>query len=185
MNQLSPLNPPFDPEVARLLETYPRRDGYLLSLFRVFALSPRFLRKGVANLLDRDSPLVMREREVVILRVTANRGCEYEWGVHVAAFADHVGLDRRAVSATLSAVQPDGLWTDREALLIRVVDELCADGTLEGGTSTRFAATFTLAEQLEILALAGNYHTVSFVANVARLPAEPFAARFTDYADLG
>lgn len=181
MQQLKPLEPPYDPEIARLLEAYPRRDGYLLSLFRVFANSARFLKKGVANLLDRDSPLAMREREIVILRVTANNDCEYEWGVHVAAFAAHVGLDHRTVSATRSVVQPDNLWSAREALLVRVADALCAGGNLDAATRTAFEATFTLAEQLEILALAGNYHTVSFVANVARLPAEPFAARFADY----
>ena len=181
MNRMIPLAEPYDPETTRLLEAYPRRDGYLLSLFRVFALSPRFLKKGVANLLDRGSPLAMREREIVILRVTANNGCEYEWGVHVAAFAAHVGLDRRAVSATRAAVQPDDLWTAREGLLIRAVDGLCHDGRLNEETRSAFEATFTQAEQLEILALAGNYHTVSFVANVARLPPESFAARFADY----
>lgn len=178
MNRLKPLEPPYDRETEALLERYPRRNGYLLSLFRVFALSPRFLKKGVANLLDRDSPLPMRDREIVILRVTANNGCEYEWGVHVAAFAEHVGLDGKAVAATASVSQPAGVWTEREALLVRVVDELCAHGTLEDTTLAGLEAGFTLPEQLEILALVGNYHTVSFVANVARLPPEPFAARF-------
>jgi alkylhydroperoxidase family enzyme len=182
MNQLSPLEAPFEPEIARLLDTYPRRDGYLLALFRVFANSPRFLKKGVANLLDRGSPLTLREREIVILRVTANLGCEYEWGVHVAAFADHVGLDRGTVSATRSAAPPDEAWAGREALLVRVVDELCAGGGLSESTRVEFATAFSVAEQLEILALAGNYHTVSFVARVAGLPPEPFAARFADYA---
>jgi len=181
MAKLAPLEPPYETETERLLTRYPRRDGELLSLFRVFANSARFLKKGVANLLDRDSPLSMREREIVILRVTANRGCEYEWGVHVAAFAAHVGLDRSAVAATRSAVQPESAWTEREALLIRVVDGLCAAGGLDDATQTRFESSFGVEEQLEILALAGNYQTVSFVANVARLPPEPFAARFADF----
>lgn len=178
MSRLKPMEPPYDRETEALLERYPRRNGYLLSLFRVFANSHRFLRKGVANLLDRDSPLAIRDREIVILRVTANNGCEYEWGVHVAAFADYVGLDRKAVQATITALQPAGVWTEREALLVRVVDGLCAHGTLDDATLAEFEASFSLPEQLEILALAGNYHTVSFVANVARLPPEPFAARF-------
>jgi hypothetical protein len=33
-----------------------------------------------------------------------------------------------------------------------------------------------VAQQLEIFALCGNYHTISFVANAARLQPEAFAA---------
>jgi hypothetical protein len=45
-------------------------------------------------------------------------------------------------------------------------------------TAKVFEATWTLEQQLEILALCGNYHTVAFVANTARLPPVAFAARF-------
>jgi alkylhydroperoxidase/carboxymuconolactone decarboxylase family protein YurZ len=175
---LTPIEGPFDPDVDAVLATYPRRDGYLLSLFRVFANSRRFLRKGVANLLDRDSPLPMRQREIVILRVTANLDCEYEWGVHVAAFAKHVGLTAAQVAATRE--RNAGSWPAEEALLIRVVDELCGCGTLTDATLAAFQQSWDLAAQLEILALCGNYHTISFVANVARLPGEAFAERFPE-----
>jgi hypothetical protein len=181
-NVLTALEAPFDPEVAAILATYPRHDGYLLSLFRVFANSPRFLRKGVANLLDRDSPLSIRQREIVILRVTANLACEYEWGVHVTAFSQHAGLTPAQVAATRCAADVADCWSAEDQLLVRVVDELCATGSLEAATLACFQQTWAVAAQLEILALCGNYHTVSFVANVARLPGEPFAARFPDAA---
>jgi hypothetical protein len=38
--------------------------------------------------LSRQLSLSMRQREIVINRVTALCGCEYEWGVHIAFFAD-------------------------------------------------------------------------------------------------
>jgi hypothetical protein len=41
-----------------------------------------------------------------------------------------------------------------------------------------FQEAWTLEQQLEILALCGAYHTVSFVANTAQLPPEPFGVRF-------
>ncbi|GAA3246389.1 carboxymuconolactone decarboxylase family protein [Dactylosporangium siamense] len=34
--------------------------------------------------------LTLREREIVILRTCARRGCEYEWGAHVLVFANRV-----------------------------------------------------------------------------------------------
>ena len=86
-NSLHPIKEPFPEEIASLLAQYPTVDGYLLALFKTFANSQRFLEKGVPNLLDEESPLPLRVREIVILRVTANKNCEYEWGVHVAFLA--------------------------------------------------------------------------------------------------
>ena len=180
---LRPLEGPYSAEVARLLDDYPRRDGYLLMLFRVFANSTRFLRKGVFNLLDKESPLLLRERELVILRVTANLRCEYEWGVHVAAFAKAAKFTAEQIDATLLSTRNTHCWSESEAQLIDVVDQFCRVGKLEEKTLENFERLWSLEQQLEIIALCGNYHTVSFVANTARLPPEPFAARFSDSGD--
>lgn len=177
-HSLTPVEEPYAPEVAQILSTYPQRDGYILKLFRVFAHSTRFLKKGVANLLDRESPLPMRLREIVILRVTANNDCEYEWGVHVAAFGEHVKFTPEQIQATRLGDHTAACWSGEESLLIQVVDELCATGRVQDETFSRFQQAFSVEQQLEILALCGNYHTVSFVANTARLDGEPFAVKF-------
>lgn len=177
-HRLAPVPDPLPAETAGILAAYPQRDGYLLQLFRVFANSVRFLNKGTVNLLDRDSPLPMRERELVILRVCANNHCEYEWGVHVGAFAAHVGLDAAQIEATRIGPASAACWSERERTLLTVVDELCADGRLSDATARAFQEAWTVEAQLEVLALAGNYHTISFVANTADLDPEPFAARF-------
>ena len=67
-----------------------------LVLFRVMAGNARAWEKFRAgSLLDR-GPLSLREREIVIDRTCARTGCEYEWGVHVATFAERRASDRRA-----------------------------------------------------------------------------------------
>lgn len=175
---LKPVEEPFPAEVADILSHYPQRDGYILKLFRVFANSLRFLRKGTVNLLDRESPLTMREREIVILRTSANNDCEYEWGVHVTAFAGHVGLSEEQVAATRRGAPDDPCWNDKESLLVRVVDELCRQARISDETYDEFQRNWDCAQQLEILALCGNYHTISFVANTTRLPKEDFGAAF-------
>jgi 4-carboxymuconolactone decarboxylase len=43
-------------------------------------------------LLGRKASLALRDREVVINRVCARCGAEYEWGVHVAAVAQAAKL---------------------------------------------------------------------------------------------
>ena len=175
---IRPIEPPYPPEVDDIFATYPKRDGYILNLFRVFANSVRFLRKGTLNLLDRDSPLLMREREVVILRVCANNYCEYEWGVHVGAFAEHVGFSETQIEATCLGNSSDACWSAREQTLLCVVDELCSHSKLALETAEAFSNLWSIEQQLEVFALCGNYHTVTFVANNTELELEDFAARF-------
>jgi alkylhydroperoxidase family enzyme len=177
-NILSPIAEPFSTDIAEALRHYPQRDGYIIGLFRVFANSMRHLRKGFVNLLDRESPLSMREREIVILRISANNRCEYEWGVHVAAFGSHAGLSAEQIEATVNSDHTDACWDTREALLIQALDELCAVGRMESATLEAFRCTWTREQQLEIFALAGNYHAIAFVANSSELPLESFAATF-------
>ena len=177
-NRLRPMAEPFQPDVAAALAAYPQQDGYILSLFRTFANSLRFLRKGVPNLLDRESPLSLRIREIVILRVTANKNCEYEWGVHVSIFAAAAKFSQAQIEATRSGpIDPD-LWSEPEAYLLKAIDSLCSTGRIGDDVITQFESDWTKEQQLEIFALCGAYHTISFVANTARLPNEPFGALF-------
>src|SRR5262245_18563535 len=182
MPVLSPVMDPIPAEAAEILQTYPRRGGYLLNLFRTFANSTRFLKKGVPNLLDEASPLSLRQREIVILRTTARLDCEYEWGVHVAAFGKHAGFTPEQIAATRLSGPEAPCWLSEESMLLRIVDQICGEGSVTGTALEGFQETWTLEQQLEILALCGAYHTVSFVANTARLPPEPFGARFPDRA---
>lgn len=177
-NQLAPLVEPYPPEIAAILATYPQQEGYILTLFRTFANSERFLRKGVPNLLDRESPLPLRVREIVILRTTANRNCEYEWGVHIAIFATAAKLTPAQIAATCDAAIDPAPWDEREVRLLRAIDALCHAGRMDDDLHAAFVADWTKEQQLEIFALCGAYHTVSFVANAARLPGEAFAALF-------
>lgn len=178
MSQLTPIQTPFPPEVGTILEAYPTMDGYLLQLFRVFGNSARFLTKGILNLLDKDSPLTLRQREIVILRVTANNHCEYEWGVHVTAFAKQAKLNAAQIRASYLSDHTSACWNKEESSLILAIDELCESGRISSESYPLFSSLFDVKQQLEIFALCGNYHTVSFVANTSGLANEPFAEVF-------
>lgn len=175
---LTPITEPFPDDIAPILSRYPQIDGYILSLFRTFANSRRFLEKGVPNLLDKDSPLPLRIREIVILRVTALRNCEYEWGVHVSIFGKAADLSEAQIAGTCAASTDAALWSSTEARLLAVIDELCSCGMLSEQRRMQFQTDWTTDQQLEILALCGAYQTISFVANVAALPPEAFAEKF-------
>ncbi|MGI9574710.1 carboxymuconolactone decarboxylase family protein [Alloalcanivorax xenomutans] len=180
-HDLMPLpGPVFEAGIQAILDKYyPQRDGEVLSLFRVFARSPRLLRKlGSAGLLDEGSPLALREREIVILRTTARHGCEYEWGVHARVFAKAAGFSEEQLDATRVAPAEAGCWTATEQGLLRVVDELHERGRLSEETLVYFSRHWETEQQLEILALCGFYSTVSFIANTAGLAPEPWASHF-------
>src|SRR5437899_12882190 len=86
MSRIAPLEPPYEQEIAGQFDRV-MRGAPPLMLFRVMAGNPRAWEKFRAgSLLDR-GPLTLREREIAIDRTCALTGCEYEWGVHVRAFA--------------------------------------------------------------------------------------------------
>ena len=175
-NVLKPLTPPFPTEIEAILAQYPQQDGYLLALFRTFANSERFLKTCVPNLLDEESPLDLRIREITILRVTANRDCEYEWGVHARVFANAAGLNTEQINATRQ--DNADCWSPKERRLITAIDQLCATANLESEQLAHFQNDWNKEEQLELIAICGTYTTVSLVANIARLPPEEFAVKF-------
>lgn len=177
-NQLRPLEEPYPNKIEKLLSKYPRIDGYLLTLFRTFANSVRFLEKGMPNLLDKESPLPLRIREIVILRTTANKNCEYEWGVHVAVFKKAAQLSEEQISATRAKEVDVSQWSEQEACLLSAVDQLCHAGFIQDDILQQFEKHWTCEQQLEIMSLCGAYHIVSFVANTARLKNEAFSATF-------
>jgi AhpD family alkylhydroperoxidase len=176
--RITPLAPPYAPETEAELTALMPPGMEPLTLFRTLAHNPRVLRKfRLGALLDRGS-IPMRDRELVILRTSARRGCEYEWGVHVAAFAARVGLTEAEVAATAADAIDTDVFAPREQALLGMVDALCATARVSDALFAELRAHFDDAQIVELLVLCGYYHAVAFVANAAGLAPEAFAARF-------
>ena len=88
--RLAPLAPPYSAELQALLaKMTPPGAPDILALFRVLAHNPELAERMTGwggYLLGRKAGLDLRDREVVINRVCARCGAEYEWGVHVAGW---------------------------------------------------------------------------------------------------
>ena len=115
MPRITPAEPPYEPEIAAALERIMPPGVPPLVLFRAMARSPRVFAKMFAGGLLDKGPLSLRQREIVIDRTTARLGCEYEWGVHIAFFAERVGFTPEHVAATVTepATPPAGRRTNR------------------------------------------------------------------------
>ena len=185
MSRLDAAPEPYEPAIAEALARIMPPGVPPLLLFRTLARSPRVFAKLFAGGLLDPGPLALRQREIVIDRTTARLGCEYEWGVHVAFFAERVGLTPAQVEATVAATVTapgahgdDAGWSADERALIDLVDDLVDRRTIGSATWDRLAAHFDAAQILEAIALVGYYHTISFLCRGLDLPLEPYAARF-------
>lgn len=180
--RIEPVDPPYTPEVAASLAKMmgARTDLEPLRLFRTlarhFALGDRIRPLGSALLAH--GALDPQERELVILRTCARAGCEYEWGVHATLFARPLGFSDALIRATLTASPASPEFLPRQALLIRLADELHDTGALSDGLWAQLAPGWDTRQLLELLVLAGWYHLIAFVASGARVAPEEWADRF-------
>ena len=186
--RIAPLSPPYEPDVAAALAKWMPPGSAIepLKLFRTLYQNPQLssrMRPLGAGILGSQSSLDPREREIVIDRTCARCRCQYEWGVHVAAFGEACGLDRAQLEDTVNRAVEPTLWSEREHVLIRLVDELHETATLSDATWEQLVAGWSIAQILEVIIIVGWYHLISFVANAAHVEHEPWAVRFPKTAE--
>ena len=110
--------------------------------------------------------------------MTATCGAEYEWGVHIAAYAAKVGLTEAQIASLAAGGPDDDCWADEDRVLIRLCDGLQRTCAVDDEIWTELSAHHSDEAILELLMLAGTSRTVSYLVNVLRLPLEPGARRF-------
>ncbi|HEY5800128.1 MAG TPA: carboxymuconolactone decarboxylase family protein [Burkholderiaceae bacterium] len=175
--RLAPLSAPYDDTVQRNFDRLAALGSEPLKLFRTVAHNPRVLdRLFAGSLLDRGA-LNLRQRELVILRTCARSGCEYEWGVHVALFAKRAGLSQEEI-CTLGPHIEAGAWSEAESALLAAADALHESATLPDAQWQALQAHYSPAQIVEILALAGYYRTIAYLANALRVEPEAYGAAF-------
>jgi alkylhydroperoxidase family enzyme len=171
-------DPPYPAEIQARFDALMPPGTAPLALFRALARDQRLFQRFMgAGLLDKGH-LTLRQREIVIDRVTARCGSQYEWGVHIAFFAKRAGLDEAQQRSLVRGGPDDPCWGGEESLLIRFCDALHAACDIDDALWTELRARFSEEAVLELLLLAGFYRTVSYLTNALRLPLEPYAARF-------
>lgn len=170
--------PPFSPEIQAAFDEIMPAGIPPLVLFTTLARDARlFERFRSGGLLDKGH-LTLRQREIVIDRITARCGSEYEWGVHVAFFAERVGFDAAQLNSLVQGGPDDPCWSPEESTLLRACDALHRDCDIDDALWRSLRLIVSEEAIMEILMLAGFYRTVSYLTNVLRLPLEGYAARF-------
>jgi alkylhydroperoxidase family enzyme len=180
--RIVPLEAPFDDAVAHDFKRFLPPGLAPLKLFRTQAHNPRVMQRMFAgNLLDKGA-IDARTRELVILRTCARCKSEYEWGVHVALFSKAANLSADDVAATLGGDADLLNISSQEKLLFKMVDELHVGANVSDALWNEVSLHYSSAQIIEIIALVGNYHAVSFITNAARVELEEWAPRFSAHS---
>jgi alkylhydroperoxidase family enzyme len=173
--RIAPLEEPFGEEVSAALAPM-ARFGPPIALFRTIAHNPELTSASMHGLggyfLSRRLSVDLRTRELVIDRVSARCGCDYEFGVHVRIFAEKAELTTEQVASIARGRPTDECWHPRDRAVLSLVDALHDTSTVDDETWAAAAAHYTAAQLLDLLALAGWYHAIAYLARAARVPLE-------------
>lgn len=174
--RIDPAETPYDDAVQKQFDRLMPPDTDPLILFRTLARDSRlFSRFMSAGLLDKGH-LSMREREIAIDRTCAVTGNAYEWGVHITFFKEAVSLSDEEVEALALSGPENPVWTPREGVIIELMDSLHETSTIAANLWVRLQAEFEEMAIMELIMLAGFYHTVAYLSNGLDLPLEAYGA---------
>ena len=184
--RIGALEPPHEPAVAAQLGRMMPANVPPIALFRTVVKNlpmAEAMTLWGSYELSRSLSLSLRDREIVIDRTCVRCGCEYEWGVHIAFFAEKARLDRDQIASLTHGRADDPCWTtERDFLLVRAVDALCDHRDIGDTLWAALRAEFDACEILDLTMLCGWYHAISFTARAARVPLETGSPTFAGYA---
>jgi 4-carboxymuconolactone decarboxylase len=179
--RIVPLEPPYEAEVARTLERMMPPGVEPLQLFRTVAHNRHILDKlrSTGAYLLNFGTLDPLDRELVIHRTCARCGSEYEWGVHVAAFGRPLGFSEEQIRATVVGSAEEPVWDERQSVLVQLVDELHEQAAISDELWQKLAERWSPPQLIELIALVGQYHCVSFLTNALQVELEAAGDRFS------
>lgn len=109
--------------------------------------------------------LSQRQREMIVLRVAALRGCEYERAQHAVIAAD-VGMSPEEVERIARGPDAEG-WSRVDAVLLRAVDELVAAACISEPTWVELRSGFDVRQAIDLIFTVGAYETLAMFLNSA------------------
>jgi alkylhydroperoxidase family enzyme len=148
----------------------PQKDGRPkgLNLLGLFAHHPALTRayNAFTGHLLFATTLSTRQRELVVLRVAAVRGAEYEWRQHVPLAGD-AGLDRDEIARV--AAGPGAGWDGLDRALLTAVDELIADATISDATWDELRAHLDEQQLMDLVFTVGGYDALAMAMRAFRI----------------
>lgn len=96
-----------------------------------------------------------RARELAVLVVNRETGCDFGWQQHVL-LAAAMGISADTIKDLRDGVTPTGL-TDAEALGVRTAQEICRNGSTSASTTTALQELWGVAGATDLVLAVGYY----------------------------
>jgi alkylhydroperoxidase family enzyme len=110
------------------------------------------------------------DTELVILRVAAVRGSDYEFGHHTG-LGKRAGLDDHDIERVRLGASAVG-WNDRQSLLLRVTESLLEHRDLDDDLWAELRAAEDERTTIELLMLVGHYDMLATTLHTLRVQPE-------------
>ena len=137
----------------------------VLNIFRTLVHAPKALTRfneWGGYILSRRNDLPPREREIVILRIGFLCKSGYEWTQHVA-IGKREGLSDDEIARIKKGAGAG--WAAKDAVLIKLADELHHDQFVTDATWNDMRAHYTEKQTMDAVFTAGQYTQVSMFLN--------------------
>ena len=161
-----------DDAQREVLKAWTLPDGRIYNLFLTTARHPDLLRRwypyGMHVMVK--STLPARDRELVIMRVAALNGSDYEWAHHARISRD-IGITDAELAAVVEGPGAD-TWTHFECLLLRAVDEMKLQTNVSDEVWSGLRERYDDRQIMDLVHTFGAYNLVSMSLNIFRVQVE-------------
>jgi alkylhydroperoxidase family enzyme len=115
--------------------------------------------------------LTPRQREILVLRVSAKRRAGYVWSMHLFEARDS-GLTEEEIEGIASGPEAP-CFEPLEQAMVRAVDELVDDGAIAGPTWEALASELDEQQLLDLLFTVAGYEATSWLSRSAGFEPDP------------
>jgi len=178
MTDLTTLNPLPTPVWDESLEhIVDDMRGQPLKVHELMAHNPQLLKAwwDFRNYSVQGGALGNRLGELVILRVGIGLGAWYEWASHVDRSLK-CGLSIEEINRVLDR-DVTSHWSEKEALLLKAVDELMDTKRLSSELLVAMGPHYTVEQIMDIIAIHGMYITLGCMIHTWKLQLDPAVAQ--------
>jgi alkylhydroperoxidase family enzyme len=104
--------------------------------------------------------LTIRQRELMVLRISAVRGALYEWTQHKWMARNEAGMTDEEIERVAEGPDARG-WGEEDRTLLRAVDELIAHARIGDETWSRLRAVLGEQQVMDLVFTVGAYDTLA------------------------
>ncbi|KAL1615417.1 hypothetical protein SLS56_011830 [Neofusicoccum ribis] len=161
------------PSVAKALSALPYRRNIFMLMGHSAGLFPPVMGvySAVFNNATRQIPIL--DWQLIVLRIAGRLDAEYEWDVN-SPLARQRGMPASKLAAMSDPPEEvqhnrNGVWTDRDRAILRLVDEQLASYTNSEETVHELRRFVSVEELLEIYIILGMYALIARITKGLRI----------------